>query len=137
MCDTGPVHELLQRGIVPVLCPLGMGDDNKLYNINADNAAAALAKALRAKKLAFVSDIPGLLRDPKDPATLIPTLRIKEAPVLIRDGIVGGGMLPKIQSCVDAIVAGVGKVHIIDGRMAHSLLLEIFTRTGVGTEIIE
>jgi len=86
--------------------------------------------------LAFVSDIPGLLRDPKDPTTLIPTLKVSEAPTLIKDGVVGGGMLPKIQSCVDAIKAGVGKVHIVDGRMAHSLLLEIFTKTGVGTEII-
>ena len=136
MCDTGPVHELLQRGMVPVICPLGVGDDGHLYNINADNAAAALAKALRAKKLAFVSDIPGLLRDPKDPATLIHTLKVSDAPALMKDGIVGGGMLPKIQSCIDAISSGVGKVHIVDGRMPHSLLLEIFTQTGVGTEII-
>lgn len=135
-CDTGPVHELLHRGVVPVVCPLGTGDDGQLYNINADNAAAALAKALKARKLAFVSDVPGLLRDPKDPSTLIQTLRVEDAPALVRDGVVGGGMLPKIQSCIDAIQAGVGKVHLVDGRMAHSLLLEIFTRTGVGTEII-
>ena len=135
-CDTGPIYEMMHRGVVPVICPLGKGEDGKLYNINADNAAAALAKALKAKKLAFVSDIPGLLRNPKDPATLIPTLRVGEAPELIGSGVVGGGMLPKIQSCVDAIRAGVGKVHIVDGRMAHSLLLEIFTTTGVGTEII-
>jgi acetylglutamate kinase len=95
-----------------------------------------LAKALRARKLAFVSDVPGLLRDPKDPSTLIQTLKVEDAPALVRDGVVGGGMLPKIQSCIDAIQAGVGKVHMVDGRMAHSLLLEIFTRTGVGTEII-
>jgi acetylglutamate kinase len=135
-CDTGPVLEMLHRGVVPVVCPLGTGDDLKLYNINADNAAAALAKALRARKLAFVSDVPGLLRDPKDPSTLIQTLKVEDAPALVRDGVVGGGMLPKIQSCIDAIQAGVGKVHMVDGRMAHSLLLEIFTRTGVGTEII-
>jgi len=135
-CDTGPIYEMLQRGVVPVICPLGRDDDGKLYNINADNAAAALAKALKAKKLAFVSDVPGLLRDPKDPATLIQTLRISEAPALVREGVVGGGMLPKVQSCIEAINAGVGKVHMVDGRMAHSLLLEIFTKTGVGTEII-
>ena len=135
-CDTGPVYEVMQRGVVPVLCPLGRGEDGKLYNINADNAAAALAKALKAKKLAFVSDVPGLLRDPKDPATLIHTLRVGDAPALVREGVIGGGMLPKIQSCVEAINAGVGKVHLVDGRMAHSLLLEIFTTTGVGTEII-
>jgi len=135
-CDTGPVLELLHRGVVPVVCPLGTGDDRQLYNINADNAAAALAKALKARKLAFVSDVPGLLRDPKDPSTLIQTLKVEDAPALVRDGVVGGGMLPKVQSCIDAIQAGVGKVHMVDGRMAHSLLLEIFTRTGVGTEII-
>lgn len=135
-CDTGPVLELLHRGVVPVVCPLGTGDDRLLYNINADNAAAALAKALKARKLAFVSDVPGLLRDPKDPSTLIHTLKVEDAPALVRDGVVGGGMLPKVQSCIDAIQAGVGKVHMVDGRMAHSLLLEIFTRTGVGTEII-
>jgi len=135
-CDTGPVLEMQHRGIVPVICPLGTGDDEQLYNINADNAAAALAKALRARKLAFVSDVPGLLRDPSDPMSLIATLKVDDAPGLVREGVVGGGMLPKIQSCVDAIRAGVGKVHMVDGRMAHSLLLEIFTRTGVGTEII-
>lgn len=135
-CETGPVNEVLNRGAVPVVCPLGTGDDGNLYNINADNAAAALAKALKARKLAFISDVPGLLRNPKDPTTLIHTLKVEEAPALVRDGVVGGGMLPKVQSCVDAIRAGVGKVHMVDGRMPHSLLLEMFTKTGVGTEII-
>ncbi len=135
-CDTGPVRELLHRGVVPVVCPLGTGDDGSLYNINADHAAAALAKALKARKLAFVSDVPGLMRDPRDPSSLIHTLKIEDAPALVRDGVVGGGMLPKVQSCIDPINAGVGKVHMVDGRMAHSLLLEMFTKTGVGTEMI-
>ncbi len=136
-CDTGPVLAALHRGVVPVICPLGLGQDGAVYNINADSAAAALARSMKARKLAFVSDVPGLLRDPRDPSTLIHTIRVSDTPALIRDGVVGGGMLPKIQSCVDAIRAGVGKVHMVDGRMAHSLLLEIFTRTGVGTEMID
>ena len=92
--------------------------------------------ALRARKLAFISDVPGLLRDVNDPASLIGTLRVGEVAKLKKDGVVGGGMLPKLDSCVEAIKAGVGKVHLVDGRMAHSLLLEIFTKQGVGTEMI-
>lgn len=135
-CDTAPLRALQEAGSVPVVCPLGIGEDGRLYNLNADHAAAALAQALKARKLAFISDVPGLLRDPADPASLIPTLKVEEAPALVREGVVGGGMLPKVQSCIDAIRAGVGKVHMVDGRMEHSLLLEIFTKTGVGTEII-
>jgi len=134
--ETRPVQEMLDAGILPVVTPLGCGPDAKLYNVNADNAAAALACALRARKLAFVSDVPGLLRDTADPSTLITTLRAGEVPRLKASGIVGGGMLPKLDSCVEAIRAGVGKVHLIDGRMPHSLLLEIFTKQGVGTEIV-
>ena len=134
-CDTGPVRARLQAGAVPVVCPLGRGADGHVYNINADDAAAALARALPSRKLAYVSDVPGLLRDPGDPDSLIHTLRAADAPALMESGVVGGGMLPKIQSCLDAIRAGVRKVHIVDGRMAHSLLLEIYTKTGVGTEI--
>ena len=135
--DTGPVRELLHEGIVPAICPLGRGADGLVYNINADTAAAALAKALKARKLAYVSDVPGLLRDPSDPSTLIKTLKAEDAPELMSNGVVGGGMLPKIQSCLDALEAGVRKVHLVDGRMSHSLLLEIFTNKGVGTEIVK
>ena len=134
--DTGPVHELLHEDAVPAICPLGRGPDGLVYNINADTAAAALAKGLRARKLAYVSDVPGLLRDPADPASLIDTLRAADAPALMAQGVVGGGMLPKIQSCLEALEAGVRKVHLVDGRMPHSLLLEIFTNKGVGTEIV-
>lgn len=134
--DTRPVMEMLDAGIVPVVTPLGTGADGKLYNVNADTAAAALAKAMRVRKLAFISDVPGLLMDVNDPASLLATLRIGSVRKLKEQGVVGGGMLPKLDSCVDAIRAGVGKVHLIDGRMPHSLLLEIFTKKGVGTEII-
>ena len=134
--DTRPVAEMLDAGIVPVVTPLGTGADGKLYNVNADTAAAALAKAMRVRKLAFISDVPGLLMDVNDPASLLATLRIGSVRKLKEQGVVGGGMLPKLDSCVEAIQAGVGKVHLIDGRMPHSLLLEIFTKKGVGTEII-
>ena len=132
------VVEMLDAGIVPVVTPLGTGvDDNHLYNINADYAAAALAKALKVRKFALVSDVPGLLRNPDDPSTLLSTLHLGDIATLKADGVISGGMLPKIESCEDAIREGVSKVHLVDGRMAHSLLLEIFTREGVGTEITQ
>ena len=132
------VVEMLDAGIIPVVTPLGTGDDdNHLYNINADYAAAALAKALKVRKFALVSDVPGILKDPEDPETLLSTLHLNEVATLKADGTISGGMLPKIESCEDAIRQGVSKVHLVDGRMAHSLLLEIFTREGVGTEITE
>jgi len=136
--DTRAVNEMLDAGIIPVVTPLGTGEaDHHLYNINADFAAAALAKALKVRKFALVSDVPGLLKDPDDPSTLLSTLHLNEVGMLTADGTISGGMLPKINSCVDAIRSGVKKVHLVDGRMAHSLLLEIFTREGVGTEIQE
>jgi acetylglutamate kinase len=119
-----------------VITPLGRGPDGKVYNINADVAAAALAGALKARKLAFLSDVPGLLRDPEDATSLMSTLHVREVEDLIRRGVISGGMLPKIQSAIEALRAGVRKVHMIDGRMLHSLLLEIFTDKGVGTEIL-
>lgn len=134
--DAQPVAEMLDAGIVPVVTPLGTGPDGKVYNVNADTAAAALAKAMKVRKLAFISDVPGLLMDVGDPASLLASLRIGSVRKLKETGVVGGGMLPKLDSCVEAIQAGVGKVHLVDGRMPHSLLLEIFTKKGVGTEII-
>lgn len=134
--DTRPAREMLDAGILPVVTPLGLSEFNRLHNINADVAAAALAKAMRVRKLAFLSDVPGLLRDKDDPESLISSLPAGQIEMLKRDGIIGGGMLPKLESCVEAIRAGVRKVHLIDGRMPHSLLLEIFTKQGVGTEII-
>ncbi len=136
--DTRAVCEMLDAGIVPVVTPLGTGvDDAHLYNINADFAAAALAAALKARKFALVSDVPGVLKDPNDPHTLFSTLHLGDVEALKASGVISGGMLPKIDGCADAIKAGVRKVHLVDGRMAHSLLLEIFTREGVGTEITE
>jgi len=136
--STRAVIEMLDAHIIPVVTPLGTGeDDHHLYNINADYAAAALAKALKVRKFVLVSDVPGLLRNPEDASTLLSTLRLAETAVLREQGVISGGMLPKIESCEDAIRQGVKKVHLVDGRMAHSLLLEIFTRQGVGTEITE
>lgn len=136
--DTRAVCEMLDAGIVPVVTPLGTGvKDSHLYNINADFAAAALAKALKVRKFALVSDVPGILKDPSDPSTLFSTLHLKDLSTLKKEGVISGGMLPKVESCADAIKSGVKKVHLVDGRMAHSLLLEIFTREGVGTEITE
>jgi len=136
--DSRAVREMLDAGILPVVTPLGTGiDDQHLYNINADFAAAALAKDLKVRKFALVSDVPGLLKDPDDPSTLLSTLHLDAVSKLKENGTISGGMLPKIESCEDAIRAGVRKVHLVDGRMAHSLLLEIFTREGVGTEITQ
>jgi acetylglutamate kinase len=136
--DIRSVTEMLDAGILPVVTPLGTGcDDRHLYNINADFAAAALAKALKVRKFALISDVPGLLKDPERPETLLSTLHLEDIEKLKADGTISGGMLPKIAGCVDAISAGVKKVHLVDGRMAHSLLLEIFTREGVGTEITQ
>ncbi len=130
------VTEMTDAGVIPVITPLGLGEeDGQLYNVNADVAAVAIAKALRVRKLVFISDVPGLLRDVSDPDSLISTLRLGNVRRLKEEGVISGGMLPKIDSCVEAIEAGVQRVHLVDGRMPHSLLLEIFTKQGVGTEI--
>ncbi len=136
--DARVVSEMLDAGIIPVITPIATGaDDDHLYNVNADFAASALAKALKVLKFVLVSDVPGLLKDPEDPSTLFSTLHLGDVAALKADETISGGMLPKIESCEDAIRAGVRKVQLVDGRMAHSLLLEIFTRKGVGTEITE
>ena len=136
--STRAVDEMLDARIIPVVTPLGTGvDDGHLYNINADYAAAALAQALKVRKFVLVSDVPGVLRDPEDQKSLLSTLHLGDVETLKANGVLSGGMLPKIESCCDAIREGVRKVHLVDGRMAHSLLLEIFTREGVGTEITE
>ena len=116
---------------------LARGADGAIYNINADESAAAIAQAVRARKLVFLSDVPGLLRDPQNPDSIISTLKRSAVESLIRDGVIAGGMLPKIRGALDALAAGVRKVHVVDGRMPHSLLLEIFTDQGIGTEIIQ
>lgn len=134
--DIEPVKAFLKADIIPVITPLGRGEDGHLYNVNADDVANAIACALQARKLVFLSDVPGLLRDINDPSSLISTLSLEEVEDLIARGIISGGMLPKIGGAVDALKAGVSKTHIIDSSLPHSLLLELFTDKGVGTEIV-
>ena len=131
------LYDLIEKDFLPVICPVGLDDDYNTYNINADDAACAIAKAMRAEKLAFLTDIEGVYRDPKDPSTLISELRVSEARKLMNEGVIGGGMLPKLNSCIDAIEHGVSRVHILDGRIPHCLLLEIFTNKGIGTAILD
>ena len=133
--DPQIIYDLLEKDFLPIICPTGFDEEFKTYNINADDAACAIATAMKASKLAFLTDIEGVYRNPLDRTSLISSLTISEAEALLESGNVGGGMLPKIQNCVDAVKAGVGKVHILDGRMEHSLLLEFFTKTGIGTVI--
>lgn len=130
------IFDLLEKDFLPIICPIGMDDNFNTYNINADDAACAIAKAVDAEKLAFLTDIEGVYKDPNDPETLISELTIEEAHALIEDGFIGGGMLPKLNNCIDAIDNGVSRVHILDGRIAHCLLLEIFTNRGIGTAIL-
>ncbi len=134
--DTTLLTTLLDNDFIPVICPIGSDDGYYSYNINADDAACAIATAMRAAKLAFLTDIEGVYRDPLDRSSLISELTIPEARELLKSGNVGGGMLPKLQNCIDAIEAGVSRVHILDGRIEHCLLLEFFTNKGIGTAII-
>ena len=130
------LHDLLERDFLPIVCPTGLDDEFQTYNINADDAACAIAKAMQAEKLAFLTDIEGVLKDPSDKGTLISELTLSEARSLIEEGFIGGGMLPKLNNCIEAIEEGVSRVHILDGRIAHCLLLEIFTNRGIGTAIL-
>ena len=134
--DIEPIIAFLNADIIPVITPLGRGEDGQLYNVNADDVANAVAQALKARKLVFLSDVPGLLKDPEDKTSLITSLETGEVEDLITRGIIAGGMLPKIQGAVAALKAGVNKVHLIDSALPHSLLLELFTDRGVGTEIV-
>jgi acetylglutamate kinase len=129
------IRALDQAGFIPVIAPLGMGSDGAAYNINADTVAGELAAALRAERLVLLTDTPGILARPGDPSKLLSTLTPSQAKQLINAGIITGGMIPKVLACLRALEAGVGKTHIIDGRVPHSLLLELFTDSGIGTEI--
>ena len=131
------VRKCLRSSVTPVISPIGLGEDGRAYNVNADVAAAKLAVAIGARRLVFMSDVPGLMRDPKDPATLISHLQTSEVLDLKRAGIVDKGMIPKVDSAVEAVHAGVRRVHFVDGRTPHSVLLEIFTDKGIGTEIVK
>jgi acetylglutamate kinase len=135
--DTDTLRACIQLGATPVISPTARGDDGKIYNCNADIAAAKTAIALNARRLVFMSDVPGLLRDPSDNSTLMSHLRVEEVPELKRAGVIEEGMLPKVDSAIAAIESGVEKVQFIDGRIPHSLLLEIFTDEGVGTEVVK
>ncbi len=135
--DPEIIFDLLKKDYLPIICPIGMDEDYQTYNINADDAACAIAKAMGAEKLAFLTDIEGVYKDPHDPETLISELTVSEANALMDDGFIGGGMLPKLHNCIDAIENGVSRVHILDGRIPHCLLLEIFTNKGIGTAILK
>ncbi len=135
--DTSLIDTLIKKDFVPVIAPIGVDDEFQSYNINADDAACAIATAVGAEKLAFLTDIEGVCLDPKDKSTLISELTLSKADELINDGFIGGGMLPKIKNCIDAVREGVAGVHILDGRMEHSLLLEFFTDKGIGTAIYD
>ena len=146
-CDLGYVGEITEvkvklikkeiaEGFMPVISPVAEGLDGKPYNVNADTVAGRVASALRARRLVFMSDVPGLLADPKNPASLISSVRVGEVEGLKKRGVIDKGMRPKVQSAVRALQEGVQRVHFVDGRMPHSLLLEIFTDQGVGTEVV-
>lgn len=130
------LYDLLEKDFLPIVCPVGLDDAYNTYNINADDAACAIARAMKAEKLAFLTDIEGVYKDPDDSSTLISELWVEQARDLIEKGYIGGGMLPKLQNCIDAIEHGVSRVHILDGRIPHCLLLEIFTNKGIGTAIL-
>jgi len=134
--NTTPLLECVAKGITPVISPTARGEDGRIYNCNADVAAAQVAIALKARRLVFMSDVPGLMRDPKDTATVIPHLQISEIPALKQAGVIDKGMIPKVDSAVTALKSGVEKVSFVDGRVQHSVLLEIFTDAGIGTEIV-
>ena len=124
-----------ENGFIPVVSPIGIADDGTTLNLNADTVAGAIAGEMDAEKLIILTDVPGVLRDPNDPSTLIQKIHVDEVPKLIEEGVITGGMIPKIETCVEALNNGVKSAHILDGRIKHTLLLEIFTKEGIGTMI--
>ncbi|MBQ7971960.1 MAG: acetylglutamate kinase [Lachnospiraceae bacterium] len=130
------IYDLLEKDFLPIIAPIGLDDEFQTYNINADDAACEIAKAVGAEKLAFLTDIEGLYRDINDKSSFISRISASQAHALIEEGFIGGGMLPKLNNCTSAVESGVSRVHILDGRMPHCLLLEIFTKNGIGTAII-
>ena len=134
---TDIINTLINNDYIPVIAPIGMDVSGNSYNINADDAACAVASALKAEKLAFLTDIEGVYKDKNDPSSLLSVLTLTEAENLIGDGYVGGGMIPKLKNCIESVKSGVSRVHIIDGRSPHCLLLEFFTDKGIGTAIIK
>ena len=135
--DTKILQDLMEQDFLPIVYPIGMDENGDAYNINADEAASAIATALKAEKLAYLSDVEGVRMDPEDPASVISELYVDEAEKLVEEGVIQGGMLPKIRNCIEALKDGVSRIHIMDGRIPHSLLLEFFTNKGIGTAIIQ
>ncbi|MCZ6632240.1 MAG: acetylglutamate kinase [bacterium] len=135
--DPEPIRRACEEGVIPVVAPIGMGPEGESYNVNADTAAGEIARALQAEKLVFLTDVNGICRDPSDPTSRISTLHIHDVNGLVQQGVASGGMIPKLDACVRAVRGGVHKTHIVDGGVPHALLLEIFTREGIGTEIVQ
>lgn len=134
--NTELIENAIEKGCIPVIATMGCGTDGTVYNINADTAAAKLASALNAEKLILLTDVRGLLRDKEDESSLIPVVKVSEVPELVRKGMISGGMIPKIDCCVEAVRQGVKRTHIIDGRIEHSILIEIFSHEGIGTMLL-
>ena len=130
------IETVIENGYIPVIAPIGIDDEQQSYNINADLVAASIAVAMDADKLVLLTDVPGLLKDTQDSSSLISVLRVSEVPEYVNEGIIAGGMIPKVQCCVEAVTGGVSRTHIIDGRVPHSSLLEIFTKEGIGTMVV-
>ena len=130
------LYDLLEKDFLPIVCPVGLDEHFNTYNINADDAACAIARAVKAEKLAFLTDIEGVYRDFEDKDSLISEITVSAAKELLESGTIGGGMLPKLGNCIEAIEAGVSRVHIMDGRIMHSILLEVFSNKGIGTAIV-
>ncbi|MBQ7497153.1 MAG: acetylglutamate kinase [Selenomonas sp.] len=134
--QTGIIEDLLDRGYVPVVAPIGVGENGESYNINADYVAAEMAGALQAEKLLLLTDVEGIYKDFNDKSSFISTLHMEEAKAYIREGIIAGGMIPKVEACLKSLSMGTGKTHIIDGRLGHSPILEMFTAKGIGTQVV-
>ena len=130
------IETIIENGYIPVIAPIGIDQEQAAYNINADLVAAAIAVKMKADKLVLLTDVPGLLQNPQDSNSLISELKVSEVEGYIQQGVIAGGMVPKVQCCVEAVTGGVGRTHIIDGRVPHSILLEIFTREGIGTMVV-
>jgi acetylglutamate kinase len=135
--DTAPIRSVLEKGEIPVICPVGLGRDGKSYNVNADTAASAIAGALKAEKFILLTDVRGIMRDMNNGDSLISTLALAEIDGLIAENIIQKGMIPKVRACTEALKRGVKKTHVINGNLPHSILLEIFTDKGIGTEIVK
>ncbi|MGN8874822.1 acetylglutamate kinase [Pseudoflavonifractor sp. HCP28S3_F10] len=135
--NPAPVQDVLKDGYIPVVSTVAQGiDGENAYNINADTAAAKLAVALNAEKLILLTDVRGLLRDPKDESTLIHVVGLSDVPLLVKEGVIKGGMIPKVECCVEAVRSGVSRTHILDGRIPHSILIEMLSDEGIGTMIL-